>query len=469
MLSLTAEDGEIEVQSAATSNSLNLPSDSVSWSTTEAAKQLKGKRDFRRYIMRVVLSLIQKHSSLKQTDSRSSSNFVEFLQCGRILYEQCVSKIQQIADYDLISTAIALECFYELLKILLARYQTNVTKYLADIGVNALGGVNGQLKRLIEDYKKLLEYSVESEEDHMDGEFEPTIRKITQIVVSTLALLPLHLSEGHLEPVYVWCKTYAEKKHMLNEVAAKSFVSLLLQLNRRCKARGQLIESMAKLLCRDIGQLDPDVSLTKVVEYKIVSQKLRMPLFSLLCSAINTNLNEIFWMVNWLRSEHTSQVKSGVTIIDNTDHWEELRSKEQELCLYLSHTIRELAMVSGVSVPVGPAVDTVLNTVAHLYNLLSSVVKYFIMRSSKDNPVFKLVKLESVFFVTSTIMAPRLNDLISLVTTKLKVLLECTKNRDFKITADQVKNKTLSRFTARALYSKSTANDLNGTFCKGGL
>nr|CAD7255815.1 unnamed protein product [Timema shepardi] len=56
--------------------------DSVSWSTTEAAKQLKGKRDFRRYIMRVVLSLIQKHSSLKQTDSRSSSNFVEFLQCG---------------------------------------------------------------------------------------------------------------------------------------------------------------------------------------------------------------------------------------------------------------------------------------------------------------------------------------------------------------------------------------------------
>nr|CAD7261097.1 unnamed protein product [Timema shepardi] len=322
---------------------------------------------------------------------------LENMDCGvvqaeEILYEQCVSKIQQIADYDLISTAIALECFYELLKILLARYQTNVTKYLADIGVNALGGVNGQLKRLIEDYKKLLEYSVESEEDHMDGEFEPTIRKITQIVVSTLALLPLHLSEGHLEPVYVWCKTYAEKKHMLNEVAAKSFVSLLLQLNRRCKARGQLIESMAKLLCRDIGQLDPDVSLTKVVEYKIVSQKLRMPLFSLLCSAINTNLNEIFWMVNWLRSEHTSQVKSGVTIIDNTDHWEELRSKEQELCLYLSHTIRELAMVSGVSVPVGPAVDTVLNTVAHLYNLLSSVVKYFIMRSSKDNPVFKLVK-----------------------------------------------------------------------------
>ncbi|CAG2059990.1 unnamed protein product [Timema podura] len=155
-----------------------------------------------------------------------------------------------------------------------------------------------------------------------------------------------------------------------------------------------------------------------------------------------------------------------------TDHWEELRSKEQELCLYLSHTIRELAMVSGVSVPVGQAVDTVLNTVAHLYNLLSSVVKYFIMRSPKDNPVFKLEnkitdeeenptkkkKVDDPYLVKNKIL--RESKLIPKVTlardlyeksviklstktkTKLKVLLECTKNRDFKITADQIKNKT---------------------------
>ncbi|CAG2059991.1 unnamed protein product, partial [Timema podura] len=189
-----------------------------------------------------------------------------------ILYERCVTKIQEIADYDLISTVVALECFYELLKILLARYQANVTKYLADIG------------------SCVARFTLLLPETSM-GDWAVTSEFLQEAAITSLSI-------G--SNVYVWCKTYAEKKHMLNEVAAKSFVSLLLQLHRRCKTRGQLIESMAKLLCRDIGQLDPDVALTKVVEYKIVTQKLRMPLFSLLCSAINANLNEIFWMVNWL-------------------------------------------------------------------------------------------------------------------------------------------------------------------------
>ncbi|XP_063220944.1 Fanconi anemia group I protein homolog [Bacillus rossius redtenbacheri] len=379
----------------------------VSWSCPEAANELKGKRHFWRYVMQAILSLTAQFQALKPAEMKNSPVVAEITKCGRLLYKNFVTKLDETAAFDYITAALAIECLYEIFHTVFTHLKSTCSKFLAEIGLNSSQVLDDQLGALIERYKVLLEQSLELEE----GEEEPELKKSTQLLIQTLTLIARQLPGKSLEQMYVWMTELVESKETSNVQAAKAAVSLLLELHHRCKLRGPLLANMARFLCSSRGTVGDEPTATDGPTFRMISKAVEVHTYGMLCNWIMHTLNDVKWTVSWLKAQCTSQMKSGVTVCDDTGRWDELRDKERATCLHLSHVIQELAQVSAVRVPVGAVTTATFRAVLLLYDALHLVAKYFTLRCTRTNQAHRHAKLEGVIRVIKKVLQPRFTDL----------------------------------------------------------
>lgn len=68
---------------------------------------------------------------------------------------------------------------------------------------------------------------------------------------------------------------------------------------------------------------------------------------------------------------------------------EKLKTRERGVCCHLCFVVTILTHLSNCTIPTGTLSEVLLKNLSLLFSTLSSLTKYFTLRSSKINPVFQ--------------------------------------------------------------------------------
>lgn len=66
----------------------------------------------------------------------------------------------------------------------------------------------------------------------------------------------------------------------------------------------------------------------------------------------------------------------------------------------MCHLIEIATTMSNIAISSGGILEILLKTLTHLYNTLGSLTKYFIIRSSKENPAFQHARYNFLSLIT---------------------------------------------------------------------
>ncbi|XP_052125039.1 Fanconi anemia group I protein [Frankliniella occidentalis] len=367
----------------------------VPWSTTIAAASVKGKREFHRYVMNVV---VQNVAELKK--ELLSGNVSALKPCAKIarkIYEHCVCRLSEIDSFDRTLATLVIESFLELLQMVLAHCRDKWKAFLQEMTQVPMGdGVANQLEPVV---MKLVELLDENLTDEDDTNEEAIDKKLTQHLSSALSVAALRLPAESSQCVEILEKvrSLCSEKSVKNVNIVKILVQLLMHLTVRSKSESQLLLNMTKQLQEEIGVL-PDVQveeLNAALNLRILNSVTKHGVLGIVCSIIKGRLEEVEWM--------TVRLDSELTMLDfpsDDDTFERnkelLRTKERETVCHMARCIQCGVSLSICAPQAGTPADVILKLHGDAFDTLSRMTKYFTRRSSKENKVFEAARFDKV-------------------------------------------------------------------------
>ncbi|XP_069697907.1 Fanconi anemia group I protein [Periplaneta americana] len=381
---------------------------SVEWCTAEAANQVKGRREFSRFVMEVILSLVK--TSRSEKCIKSASSFQSYINIGSVLYSECVCKLQEFTEFDIGTAFLALECFNELIALVCSNHKDRLGQFLGDVGdVPVKEGQGKQLLEMATKYEELLT-NVLAQED--ESEDEPKAKKIPLLLVQGLTQLAMQIQcQESSTKVLNWVKSFAKDQVLTDSNLIKKVLSLLFTLELRCKGSSQLYDHIAMQLCDLIGIVENGEELEKYTSYNVVKAGTETTALLLLCDTVKQMLEHVEWVLARLRAEYIAMTHS---VADKLAAKRELlKSKEHDVVNQVSHCVQILNYVSSLALEPGPLSDAVLKLLTHQYIVLSALTKYFILRTTKTNAAFQAAKFEMVVKLAGKYLSPHVYNLIS--------------------------------------------------------
>ncbi|KAJ4441625.1 hypothetical protein ANN_11481 [Periplaneta americana] len=381
---------------------------SVEWCTAEAANQVKGRREFSRFVMEVILSLVK--TSRSEKCIKSASSFQSYINIGSVLYSECVCKLQEFTEFDIGTAFLTLECFNELIALVCSNHKDRLGQFLGDVGdVPVKEGQGKQLLEMATKYEELLT-NVLAQED--ESEDEPKAKKIPLLLVQGLTQLAMQIQcQESSTKVLNWVKSFAKDQVLTDSNLIKKVLSLLFTLELRCKGSSQLYDHIAMQLCDLIGIVENGEEVEKYTSYNVVKAGTETTALLLLCDTVKQMLEHVEWVLARLRAEYIAMTHS---VADKLAAKRELlKSKEHDVVNQVSHCVQILNYVSSLALEPGPLSDAVLKLLTHQYIVLSALTKYFILRTTKTNAAFQAAKFEMVVKLAGKYLSPHVYNLIS--------------------------------------------------------
>lgn len=383
---------------------------SVPWCTAEAANEMKGHRGFSMYVMETTLKLLKASQAENHSILKSTSRLNSYINIGSVVYSQCVAKLQEFVEFDAGTAALTLDCFNVLFGLICSHYEKKLGKFLGEVGtVPASEGLTKQLFALVSKHEELLT-SVLSLEDEAEG--EPAAKKIPLLLIQGIKQFTLRIPcNDACSKVLNWVKLFVKDKVLSNVNLMKGMLSLLFTLELRCKGSSQLYEHIAMQLSELMGTVNEDEEVEKHISYSAVRAGYENAVLFLLCDIVKRMLEYIDWTLLRLRAEYTAMthfVGDGLQAKK-----ESLKRKECDVVHQISQCVQILNYVSNLALKPGPATDAVLKLLTHQYTSLTTLTKYFILRSTKTNPAFHAVRFEMVVKLAGKFLSPHVYNLIS--------------------------------------------------------
>lgn len=111
---------------------------------------MKPKKEFHRYILQSAISLLS-NVKYSKTKNEVSDHCIEI---GAILYQRCIIRLDEFADFDVYTANLAVDCFDSILTLLISCPKKNLKQFLCKIGkfrlIQLMSGC-GQLKCILND------------------------------------------------------------------------------------------------------------------------------------------------------------------------------------------------------------------------------------------------------------------------------------------------------------------------------
>ncbi|KAF5276046.1 hypothetical protein FQA39_LY00842 [Lamprigera yunnana] len=407
----------------------------VNWTSSTEANIIKSKCEIHQHVMGATLQLIKKLKGFKIEELKSNKRYYDQIRTiAEILYNHCIVRLDSFIDFDSITATLAMECFYLILSVVSTHYKSNFLVFINDLAEKDTDEEPTiALQRLIETYQKLFEL------EEIQSSTDIETKKISLIIMNTVTLLSSNIAPTATAPMLDWLKNFININTLNNKQTVSSLVNLLFTVHIKSKSSTTIFETVVSRLCTVLGTIDEEEN--ECDELVLINEATAVTVFPLVCNALKTYLDDIDWITSRLRSEFGMISYPGE---DNSNSKREyLKSKEKGICCQLCSIITIFNTLCNVKVPPGPLSDALLKIVSHLYNSLSSLTKYFILRSSKVNLVFQGARFENVIKLAGKQLLTLVYDYILYIESINKQNSENTQSKKKSVNTDLLKNKVL--------------------------
>lgn len=145
---------------------------------------------------------------------------------------------------------------------------------------------------------------------------------------------------------------------------------------------------------------------------KMVSDQCKVTVFPMLCSTLLSNLDDADYMITRFKSEHVivSYMKDNedgaltreffslpsfffeLSCYKLYNFFSEsgiLKRRERELCQHVLHVTLMTKNIISIAAPTGPCLESLIKVLTRNFNVLTSLTKYFSLRSSPNDLAYK--------------------------------------------------------------------------------
>ncbi|KAF5299517.1 hypothetical protein FQR65_LT01100 [Abscondita terminalis] len=410
----------------------------VNWTTQAEANIIKTKREIHQHMLEATIHLVKNLKSLRTEEDRYKKLCFNFLtEIAVILYERCIVRLDSFLDFDSMSATLAMECFYLILKVIGHHFKKKLPLLLSTlVDKSKDDDLSNLLQGLVETYQKLFEL------EELESSSDIEIKKLPLIIVNTLTLLasfiPPSCNSVNIQ-LLDWLKNYMNKNSTSNKQVVTALITLLFNVQIKYKNTTTLFENVVRRLSALLGTVNDEEETFE--ELMIINEYNAPTVIPLLCSSLKIMLDDLDWIILRLKSEFGMITYPGE---DNPERRKEyLKSKERGVCCQLCSIITILGTTCNIKVLPGTLSDTLLKTVAHLYNSLNALTKYFTTRSSKVNLVFQGARFEMVVKLAGKQLSSVVYDYIIFIEGVNKQKTQSTQTKKKSVNADLLKNKVL--------------------------
>ncbi|KAK0173374.1 hypothetical protein PV328_006584 [Microctonus aethiopoides] len=363
----------------------------VSFATKEQAAILKKRSEFHLYTFRVCISIFQNDKLLHNYErNRHWEKYkANYLKIGELLYRYIVADLDRMRGFDEEVALFGLECFKELCDLVCTTFNAKLPQFLSGIGQSSpTEGLSTQLNAFVSSMQHLIDAYYEEEVDA-----DSVIKKIPLFIFEIISLLmqktALHNTE--MDKIFEWLKKLA-KSDKVDAPIAVIILQLITTVEERDAEYGKILDDMSVELCKRFGSIDNSKIGVKEV-YNIFSIATMSQAHTIFNNSLKNKINNSAWVLGRLKAEQIFVSTAGIS--DESDR-DQLKVKERSLCRQLSYTIQTLESLANAKICPGPNTDSTFKNLQQLYNVLKLLTKYFISKSTAQNPAFQAVKFIQV-------------------------------------------------------------------------
>ncbi|GLV41723.1 Fanconi anemia complementation group I [Carabus blaptoides fortunei] len=361
----------------------------VSWTNLSQTNILKVKREFHRYVLNVILQLVNDVKTSKCIETTHTKPYFQYCtDIATVLFERVVKRLNYSIDFDCTTSVLALECFHAILSLVVHYYKEKINTFFSSVGKKSKNnGLGDLIIPFIETYQNfIMNEEIELSDD-------PEGKKLPVIILNTYTLLvsTLPYNGVHAAKVLDWLKHYADDNIMPNKQTGNLLIVLLLNMHLRCKSASSIYENIAIRLSDIMGTVNHDKPECPVM-LKIINEGTALSALNSLAGTLKTMLNEVDWIIQRIQAENRMIIFSDNEKIERRK--EQLKGKERDLCCYLCQIINICSFISNMAVPSGTNVEIIFKILIQLYNTLNSLTKYFLLCTTKINPNFQDARFE---------------------------------------------------------------------------
>ncbi|XP_072326661.1 Fanconi anemia group I protein isoform X1 [Scyliorhinus torazame] len=353
----------------------------------ESLAVLRSSNEFMRYAVSVALQKIQQLEETGQTDGPDGQNtektFKYLCEVTRVLlwrYTSIPSAVEESGKKEKGRT-ISLLCLEGLLRIFNTvqhRYLNKIQQFLS--AIDLVSDEEGEKENINITEKSAfhIRQFQRSLVTQLSGDEEDFNSKESQLLVSILSTLSrlLEPTSEQFGQMLTWTVKICKENNLEDMHFCKGLMSMMFSLHVLRKSPVSLLQEMCRDIHSCLGDIDQDVEIEEQSHFAMVNSKTAAPtVVQLVLSQMEKVLDEIDWLITKMKG----QLSSAKELTDENSQVSTAREPvEKAIVLQLGTVLTAFHELIQTSLPAGSCVDILLKDLVKMYNVLTSLVKYYI-------------------------------------------------------------------------------------------
>lgn len=353
----------------------------------ESLSILRSNNEFMRYTVNMALQKIQQLEETGHADGPDGQNiertFKYLCDITRVLlwrYTSIPSAVEESGKKEKGRT-ISLLCLEGLLRIFNAmqhRYQNKIQQFFSAIDVTSDGEEEQEIVNITEKAAFHIRQFQRSLVTQLSGDEEDFNSKEAQLLVSILSTLSrlLEPTSEQFAQMLTWTMKICKENNLEDVQFCKGLMSMLFSLFVLRKSPVSLLQELSRDVHSRLGDIDQDIEIEEQSHFAMVNAKTAAPtVVQLILSQVEKVLEEVDWLITKLKA----QLSSDRVLTDESSQGSTTREPvEKAIILQLGTLLTTFHELIQTSIPSGGCVDILLKEMGKMYNILTSLVKYYI-------------------------------------------------------------------------------------------
>ncbi|XP_068169581.1 Fanconi anemia group I protein isoform X1 [Antennarius striatus] len=231
----------------------------------------------------------------------------------------------------------------------------------------------------------------------LSGAEEDFNNKEAQLLVSILSVLSRQLvpSSQQFAQMITWTVKICKENSFEDPSLCKGLLSLLFSLQVLHKSPVNLLLELCQDIHSQLGDIDQDVEVEKQSHFAIVNMKTATTAAVLVLSQADKVLDEVDWLISTKKSQLASNITASGEATQTAGHHDPV---EKAVALQVGTLLTALNELVQTALLPGSCTVTLLRELTRTYNILTTLVKYYIQVCAGQRGILparfeKLVKL----------------------------------------------------------------------------
>ncbi|XP_078283323.1 Fanconi anemia group I protein [Rhinoraja longicauda] len=352
----------------------------------ESLSILRSNNEFMRYTVNMALQKIQQLEETGHADGPDGQNiertFKYLCDITRVLlwrYTSIPSAVEESGKKEKGRT-ISLLCLEGLLRIfntIQHRYQNKIQQFFSAIDVTSDGEEEQEIVNITEKAAFHIRQFQRSLVTQLSGDEEDFNSKEAQLLVSILSTLSrlLEPTSEQFAQMLTWTLKICKENNLEDVQFCKGLMSMLFSLYVLRKSPVSLLQELSRDVHSRLGDIDQDIEVEEQSHFAMVNSKTAAPTVVLILSQVEKVLEEVDWLITKLKA----QLSSDRVLTDENSQGSTTREPvEKAIILQLGTLLTAVHELIQTPIPSGGCMDILLKEMGKMYNILASLVKYYI-------------------------------------------------------------------------------------------